>query len=210
MTTVSWDDSLRSFLERAASADPTPGGGSAAAVAAALGTAMSAMASHLTQGDKFAEAQHLIAPALDQLARLSAECEELLAADIRAFDHYMAALKLPRATTDEKLLRKSILHDATISAIEVPLRLMRVCRSGLQSTHSIAACTNPHVISDLGIGAILLEAAAQSALLTVQINLSALGNDNEQRSELEIEANALITDIGQIKNRTLAVVRDRI
>ncbi|SEO39851.1 cyclodeaminase/cyclohydrolase family protein [Paenibacillus sp. OV219] len=209
MTTVGWDDSLRRFLERAASADPTPGGGSAAAVAAALGTAMSAMASHLTQGDKFAEVQHLITPALDQLTWLSSECEELLAADIRAFDQYMAALKLPRATIDEKLRRKAVLHDATISAIDVPLRLMRVCRSGLQATQGIAACTNPHVISDLGIGAILLEAAAQSALLTVQINLAAL-KDDPLGEELNTTASTLIADIEQIKNRTLAVVRDRI
>ncbi|WP_116190648.1 cyclodeaminase/cyclohydrolase family protein [Paenibacillus taihuensis] len=209
MTTVSWDDSLRRFLERAASADPTPGGGSAAAVAAALGTAMTAMASRLTQGDKFAEAQHLIAPALDQMAQLSAECEELLAADIRAFDHYMTALKLPKTTDDEKHRRKLALHVATIGAIDVPLRLMRVCRSGLQATLSVAACTNPHVISDLGIGAILLEAAAQSALLTVQINLAAL-KDEEQRKEFETAAGELISEIEQLKNRTLAVVRDRI
>lgn len=209
MTTVSWDDSLRRFLGRAASADPTPGGGSAAAVTAALGAAMTAMASHLTQGDKFAEMQQLIAPALEQMALLSAECEELLAADIRAFDHYMAALKLPKATDDEKRRRKSVLHVATLGAIDVPLRLMRVCRSGLQATESIAACTNPHVISDLGIGAILLEAAAQSALLTVQINLAAL-KDEATREEFEAAARELIDDIEQLKNRTLAVVRDRI
>ncbi|SFT20341.1 cyclodeaminase/cyclohydrolase family protein [Paenibacillus sp. BC26] len=209
MTTVSWDDSIRRFLEKAASADPTPGGGSAAALAAALGTAMTAMAAHLSQGEKYADARLQVNAALNEMHRLSAACESLLAEDISAFDGYMHALKLPKQNESEKAVRQEALHNATIAAIEAPLRLMEVCRAALLSTLSIASCTNAHVISDLGIGALLLEAAAQSALLTVEINLAAL-KDEGIKAHYAAKRTSLIAEIEQLKNRTLAVVRDRI
>ncbi|WP_308637657.1 cyclodeaminase/cyclohydrolase family protein [Paenibacillus silvisoli] len=207
MTQVTWDDTIRRFLQRAASADPTPGGGSAAALAAALGTAMTAMAAHLTQGEKYAGVQPQIMAALTEMAPLTRECEALLAADIHAFDGYMNALKLPKASDAEQAARREAIHDATVAAIEVPLRLMEVCKAALQATHGIAACTNPHVISDLGIGALLLEAAAQSALLTVDINLAGL-KDAEKKEAFAARRTALITEIVQLKERALAVVRE--
>ncbi|SDW66713.1 cyclodeaminase/cyclohydrolase family protein [Paenibacillus sp. CF384] len=209
MSTVTWDDSIRRFLEKAASSDPTPGGGSAAALAAALGTAMTAMAAHLSQGEKYADAQLEINAALNEMSRLSTACEALLASDISAFDGYMRALKLPKQEEAERSFRHEAIHNATIASIEVPLRLMEVCGAALQSTLSIASCTNAHVISDLGIGALLLEAAAQSALLTVEINLAAL-KDEGIKAHYAAKRTALIAEIEQLKNRTLAVVRDRI
>ncbi|RAP74507.1 cyclodeaminase/cyclohydrolase family protein [Paenibacillus montanisoli] len=209
MTQVTWDDTIRRFLQQAASSNPTPGGGSAAAVVAALGTAMTAMAAHLTQGDKFADVRPEIIAALHALEPLTQECEALLAADIKAFDGYMHALKLPKETADEQASRRDAIHGAAIAAIEVPLRLMEVCRAGLQATHGIAACTNPHVISDLGIGALLLEAAGQSALLTVDINLAGL-KDAAKKEQFAARRTALIAEIIQLKERTLAVVRDSI
>jgi formiminotetrahydrofolate cyclodeaminase len=204
-----WDQSIRNFLEQAGSSSPTPGGGSAAAVAAALGTAMASMAGNLSQGEKFAAIQPQITRVLQEMQELNGECERLLQADMASFDRYMDALKLPKQTDEEKQHRKNTLHQAILHAIAVPLRLITVCRKGMAHARSIAGISNKNVISDLGIGIILLEAAAQSALLTVEINLASL-KDPEQVRQYREELSALMEEIHELKSSTLQLVRTRI
>lgn len=209
MSTFIWDESIRHFLQQAGSAEPTPGGGSVAALVAALGASMTSMVSNLSQGEKFAQIRPQIDDIIGQMSRLIAECEELLQADIASFDQYMAALKLPKSTDEEKLFRSRAIQEAAILAIEVPLRLIEVCRMGMVCTHSIAESSNKNVISDLGIGAILFDAAAQSALLTVEINLASL-KDPELKRQYADKASSLIREIADLKYRTLQIARKRI
>lgn len=207
--TMTWDDSIRYFLQQACSSNPTPGGGSVAALIAALGASMTSMVGNLTQGEKFADIQSTIVEVIEKMHRLTAECEELLQADISSFNKYMDALKLPKSSDDEKLIRKNALHEAAIQAIEVPLRLIEVCRDGLVFTHRIAETSNRNVISDLGIGAILFEAAAQSALLTIEINLASL-KDLELKQHYSSELASLMSEIQDLKNKSLQITRKRI
>lgn len=209
MSKTTWDDSIRNFIKQAGSSSPTPGGGSVAALIAALGASMTSMVGNLSQGEKFAPIQPQVAVVIEQMNSLTIACEELLHDDITSFNKYMQALKLPKITDEEKLLRKNALHEATIHAIDVPLRLIEVCRVGMVCTHSIAASANKNVISDLGIGAILFEAAAQSALLTIEINLASL-KDMELKREYSDKLSSLIRDIEDLKSKTLQVTRDRI
>ncbi|MDI4647670.1 cyclodeaminase/cyclohydrolase family protein [Cohnella hashimotonis] len=174
MSDISWDQSIRSFIGRAGSADPTPGGGSVAAVVGALGAAMTSMVGRLSQGDKFTAIRPQIEETLAEMSRLSAECETLMHADIASFDRYMSALRLPKATEEEKAQRRAALREAAVQATAVPLRLMDQCREGLSHTLRIAEGANKNVLSDLAIAAILLEAAARSALLTAEINFGSL------------------------------------
>ncbi|TCM95845.1 formiminotetrahydrofolate cyclodeaminase [Paenibacillus sp. BK033] len=208
-TTITWDDSIRSFLRQAGSSNPTPGGGSVAALIAALGASMTSMVGNLTQGEKFADIQSTISEVIEKMRRLTAECEELLQADIASFNGYMDALKLPKSSDEEKRIRTNALHEAAIQAIDVPLRLMQVCREGLVFTHRIAESSNKNVISDLGIGAILFEAAAQSALLTIEINLASL-KDAERKQHYSDTLTSLMSEIQDLKNKSLQVTRNRI
>ncbi|RUS42439.1 cyclodeaminase/cyclohydrolase family protein [Cohnella sp. AR92] len=208
-SSVSWDHSLREFLQQAGSSSPTPGGGSVAAVAAALGASMTSMVGNLSQGEKFALIQPQIDEAVFKMNSLIARCEELLQADIASFNRYMDALKLPKGTDEEKFARRGALHEATIQAIEVPLRIVELCRDGLVCTHGIAASCNKNVISDLGIGAILFEAAAQSALLTVEINLASF-KDAELKLHYEHKLRELIDEVGELKGKALQITRERI
>ncbi|MDG0810775.1 cyclodeaminase/cyclohydrolase family protein [Cohnella rhizosphaerae] len=176
MNDISWEQSIRSFIGQAGSADPTPGGGSVAAVVAALGAAMTSMVGRLSQGDKFALIRPQVEETLAEMNRLSAECETLMHADIASFGRYMDALRLPKATDEEKTRRRDALREAAAQATAVPLRLMAQCREGLTHTLRIAEGANKNVLSDLAIAAILLEAAARSALLTAEINFAALGD----------------------------------
>lgn len=176
MSDISWEQSIRSFVAQAGSAEPTPGGGSVAALVAALGAAMTSMVGRLSQGDKFAAIRPQVEETLAEMNRLNAECETLMHADIASFDRYMDALRLPKATDEEKARRRSALREAALQAIAVPMRLMAQCREGLTYTLRIAEGANKNVLSDLAIAAILLEAAARSALLTAEINFGALGD----------------------------------
>lgn len=209
MSTITWDDSIRVFLQQAGSSNPTPGGGSVAALIAALGASMTSMVGNLSQGEWFAPIQPQIAEVIGKMNGLTEECEKLLHADIISFDKYMDALKLPRGTDEEKLGRTKAIQEAAIRAIEVPLRLIEVCRDGMGCTHSIAESANKNVISDLGIGAILFEAAAQSALLTIEINLASLKDLELKRQYIE-KLSLLIGEIGELKSKTLQTARSRI
>jgi methenyltetrahydrofolate cyclohydrolase len=209
MSSISWDHSIRSFIRQAGSSEPTPGGGSVAALVAALGAAMTSMVGHLSQGEKFISVRPQIAEVIGRMEDLLEVCEELLAADISSFETYMDACKLPKNTDEEKNLRTQAIQQAIIAAIDVPLRLMEVCREGMQCTFHIAESSNKNVISDLGIGAILFEAAAQSALLTVEINLALLKDQNLKGLYAD-KTSSLIHSIEEIKGKILMVVRKRI
>lgn len=207
MSTMGWDCSIRQFLDQAGSDAPTPGGGSVASLVAALGASMSSMVANLSQGVKFTAVQPQMERAVDTMRTLSERCEFLLADDITSFSAYMQALKLPKSTDEEKAARNRALEQATVGAIEVPLQLMELCRDGLSCANSITLTSNKNVISDLGISVILFEAAAQSALLTIEINLAGLKNAElkhrytEQIRQLNIEiTNTKTTALNTIRN----------
>ncbi|MFX3635628.1 MAG: cyclodeaminase/cyclohydrolase family protein [Candidatus Pristimantibacillus sp.] len=208
MTALSWDQSIRSFIAQLASTSPAPGGGSVAALAASLGTAITVMVGNFTQDERFVHVQPQIDEVMERMQLLCAECEDLFASDIISFETYLAALKLPHHTEEEKAFRKQAVQLGAINAIDVPIRLMEVCKTGMVYASSIAEVSNCHVASDLGIGVILLEAAAQSALLTIDINLPAL-HDLELKQQYFDKAEALRIEIAALKSNTLTTVRNR-
>ncbi|WP_152394885.1 cyclodeaminase/cyclohydrolase family protein [Paenibacillus guangzhouensis] len=208
MRTNLWDQSIRTFVEQAGSARPTPGGGSVAALVAALGASMTSMVGNLSLGEKYAAYQEQMLEALDRMNKLTAIYEQLLAQDIDCFEQYMAALKLPRNTEEERAARTAAMEQATIQAIDVPLRLIEACLAGIRHAKGIVDCCNPYVLSDLGISAILLEAAASSALLTAQINLVSL-KDASLKQQYHDSIARLMTDIDRLKQETMGTVRTR-
>ncbi|WP_232463319.1 cyclodeaminase/cyclohydrolase family protein [Tumebacillus avium] len=206
---ATFDATIRSFLTQAASNSPTPGGGSVAALVAALGASMTSMVGNLTQGAKFADVEAEMTAAAGKMADAIAQFEQLLEEDMASFDRYMAALKLPKDTDEQKASRSQALADASIHATEVPMRLARLCLDSLQISETIAETANKNVISDLGIAAFLLESAAQSALLTVDMNLPGL-KDAERKSAYEAERGALLTAITPLKDKIVTTVRQRL
>lgn len=205
---ITWECSINSFLQQAGSPSPTPGGGSVAALAAALGASMTSMVAHLSQGERFASIASEVAAAITDMKALTAEGERLMQADIASFNHYMAALKLPKGTEEERTRRLAAIHQAAIQAIDIPLRLMDLCKQGMSRTHSLAEASNKNVASDLAIGAIQLEAAAQSAAITIEINLASLRDDSLARQYRD-KLTTLLQDMTELKQDTLSIVRRR-
>lgn len=204
-----FDQTIRTFVTAAASNSHTPGGGSIAALIAALGASMTSMVGNLTQGAKFADVEAEMTATVEKMRDTIREAEVLLEADMASFDGYMSALKLPKETDEQKQVRSQSLQAAAIESTEVPLRLAQLCRDALLQSQTIAETANKNVISDLGIAALLLESAAQSALLTVDMNLPGL-KDATRKAEFETERNTIASEIVSVKDAVVATVRQRL
>jgi len=166
---------LGEVLERLGSSDPAPGGGAAAAVVGALGAALVQMTANLTIGrPKLADVEDR-ARAIETRARgLRQRLAELGDADTRAFEQVSAAYKLSRHDDAHKAARSAAIQSALQVAASVPLETARICSDVLDVAEAAATILNAAVISDVLVGAVLAQAALESAALNVEINLAAM------------------------------------
>ncbi|HTY58296.1 MAG TPA: cyclodeaminase/cyclohydrolase family protein [Bacteroidota bacterium] len=170
---------LAAFLDELASSSPAPGGGSVAALAGALGAALTTMVCNLTIGKKkYAAAEEEMKKILVQSEEMRGLFTALIDKDTEAFNKVMEALSLPKETEPQKALRSAAIREATKEATNVPLEVMKHCIDGLALAQQVAAAGNVNSISDAGVSAYMLHAAVESAALNVRINLNNL-NDSE-------------------------------
>lgn len=170
------DNSLKEYLMKVASGTPTPGGGSVAAVSAGLGIALSSMVYNLTIGRKFYDEyddtiKDEINEGLSICKRLLNEYIKLIDEDTFAYEAVIKAIKMPKDTDENKKIRSEALQKAYINAMNVPLKLARLCGEAFTPTMLIAQYGNPNAVSDAAVGAILLYAAIESAVLNVKVNI---------------------------------------
>ncbi|HOC05740.1 MAG: cyclodeaminase/cyclohydrolase family protein [Bacillota bacterium] len=164
--------SFEEFLHRLASGKPTPGGGSAAALAGAMGAALLAMFCNLTAGKKKYldvkdEMEAVAAFAVEQQQKLL----ELADRDSEAYEKVLAAYRLPKETEAEIDLRQQAINAATLEATRTPLETAKVSVGLLERVPSLAAKGNPNALSDLKVGLALLDAAFSGGKANVEINL---------------------------------------
>jgi formiminotetrahydrofolate cyclodeaminase len=170
---------MRAFLDEVASSSPAPGGGSVAALAGALGAALTSMVCHLTIGKKkYADVDDEMKKVRDQSEHLRVQFTELIERDTVAFNKVMEAIALPKDTDPQKALRSAAIREATKEATLVPLEVMKHCIDALALAQAVASKGNANSVSDAGVAAYMLHAALESAALNVRINLNGL-NDPE-------------------------------
>ena len=190
------------FLERTASAAPTPGGGSVAALTGALASALVAMVARLTDRKKgYEQAWELAATATAGADRLAAELQAAALEDVRSFESYMAALRLPKGSPQERQARRTALADATRRATAAPLAIAAACAEVLVLAEGLAPVANRHAVSDIGAAAHLAAAAAGAALLTAEINLG-----SAPQGEFFEQARARVADLRSRTEKTATQV----
>ncbi len=193
-----FDEPLRCFLDDAAAATPTPGGGSVSSLVAALGTTMAQMSAAFTlKSKKYAEHHAAVAPIADRLARAGRMFRELVSEDIAAYGLYSEATKLPKEDPN----RGEQAGVALTAAIAVPQEIIATVVAVLEEVERLLPLCNPYLLSDLGVAAIVCEAAARAASLNIWVNLRSLG---------DVEAAGEIRRQVEDQLRHAAAIRDRV
>jgi formiminotetrahydrofolate cyclodeaminase len=177
-STSLWTLTAAQLRDRVASTDPTPGGGSVSLVAATLGVASiqkGVAVSLKKSAADFARRQSLLG-LRSSVAALIASLSEFADADSLAFEGYLKACTLPRATENEKAFRRTVKEDGLIRATRIPLEAATEMARGLKFAEAAARLVDPHVRSEALAGGVLLRASIKSVLLSVDANLSGIKN----------------------------------
>jgi formiminotetrahydrofolate cyclodeaminase len=196
---------LSQFVESLSSAEPVPGGGSASALAAALGASLIAMVAGLsTDRPKYAMYEATHARCLEDGRRLAALFLELADRDSEAYARYAAALKMPRDTEPQKTARREAIRVAARAAAEVPWECVQACAELAGAAESLAGRSNTNAASDVLVAALLGEAAARGAAENVLINLPSVG-DEEYAETMQRNVDQTLHEIAAVVARTKEV-----
>ena len=169
---------LKDFIDELSSDSPAPGGGSVAALAGALSSALSSMVCNLTIGkEKYKDVEYDMEKILDRVEDIRERFMELIDRDTEAFNRVMEAFKLPKNTEEEKKIRKEKIQDALKGAALVPLETARMCAEMIELCKEIAEKGNKNSITDVGVAAIMAKAGLESAILNVKINLKSINDE---------------------------------
>jgi formiminotetrahydrofolate cyclodeaminase len=204
------ETTVTQFLDAVAAGSATPGGGSVAALAGCLGSALVEMVVNLTSGKKAYAAEE------EELKRIREEAysyrQSLVATiekDIAAYQGVMNAYLLPKTSDEEKRKRREEIQNALRKAADPPLftaatslKLMKLCQEALQKG-------NPNAASDAAVGALMADAALRGGVFNVLVNLSAL-DDKKYVERMKKELRRLEQESGKIKGQIMLLVTQKI
>lgn len=204
------DLTCRGFADETASESPAPGGGSISAymgaLAAALGTMVANLSAHKAGWDdrweEFSDEAVKGRKLMDELLHLVDE-------DTEAFNRIMSVFGMPKGTPEEKAARARALEEATLYAIEVPLRTMKAAYNTFDLVEYEARNGNPASVSDAGVGALAARAAVMGAFLNVKINATGL-KERERADKLVKEAGDITAKAIEREREILAIVNKQI
>ena len=195
--------SCREFVEVLASSAPVPGGGGAAALVGAIGTALGNMVGSLTVGKKkYADVEAEIIALKEKCDGLQKDLLDQVPADAVGFEPLAKAYGIPKDDPN----RDKILEEATIVACAVPMKIMELCCEAIEAISVFAAKGSRLAVSDAGCGAVCCKAALQSASLNVFINTKSLKN-REVAEEMNAKANGMLDKYCAMADEIFASVR---
>lgn len=169
------DKSIAAYLNELASKQPTPGGGSAAALMGAQAAALVSMVCNLTIGKpKYAEVEADMQALLAESEALRETLTGMIKADVDVFNKLMACYGLPKSNEEEKTYRSAQIQWVLREATEVPLECAKACAKAIALSWAAAEKGNLGVISDAGVAVMSAYAGLKSAALNVEINAASL------------------------------------
>jgi len=169
---------------------PAPGGGSVAALSGSLGVALGVMVANLcTSKSGFEDKKK----ELGNIAEDGQKIKELLVnaidEDTNAFDKVIKAMRMPKDSDAEKKLRDEKMQEGYKAATEIPLNTVEYCCKALKICERISNLMDDSMASDVGSGAHMTMAGAQSAAYNVRINLASIKNKkyvDKTKAKLEL------------------------
>ncbi|HYE83265.1 MAG TPA: cyclodeaminase/cyclohydrolase family protein [Clostridia bacterium] len=176
------DMTLRDYSNVLASSEPAPGGGSTAALSGVLGADLTMMVVNLSFGKKNYEGleetiKTEFMKEFENVKALKDELTGLVDEDTKAFNKFMEAMKLPKDTEEQKQVRGAKLQEASLYALQIPLKTAESCFELLKNQSTIARYGNKNAISDVGVGALLALSGLEGAILNVNINLPGISDE---------------------------------
>lgn len=194
--------SVKDFLARTAGSDPVPGGGSIAALNAAIASALTEMVANLTIGKKKYEDKEVLMKKIASIAEnYQASFIKDIDADSEAYNKVFAAFKLPKDTDEQKAERTDQIQAATRTAAEIPMEVARKAVDIMDIIAQVAENGNQNAITDACVAMMTARTAALAAILNVKINLSSI-KDIEYVALMTQEANYLESE-AMIKEQEL-------
>jgi len=173
---------------------PAPGGGSVAALSGSLGVALGVMVANLCTSKAGFERKK---KELNSIAEEGQKIKEFLVnaidEDTNAFDKVIKAMRMPKDSDTEKKLREEKMQEGYKAATEIPLKTVEYCCKALKICERISKLMDDSMASDVGSGAHMSIAGAQSAAYNVKINLNSI-KDKKYISETEIKLNLILSD----------------
>lgn len=169
---------VESFLDLLAAAQPTPGGGSTAALIGAMGAALVSMVARLTVGrEKYASSHEEMTALLEQSEALREQLLEAMQQDIKVYGKVMAAYGLPKQGSG-KMVRDTNIQAALKEATEVPLICIRLSLQVITLARRAVEIGNINAAADAGVAAFAAHAAVRAAALNVYANCAAIDDED--------------------------------
>ena len=189
---------LTDFADETASESPAPGGGSISAYVGALGVSLATMVANLSSHKKgWDDRWEEFSQWAEKGEQYKNELVKLVDADTKAFNQIMTAFGLPKSTDEEKVARSKAIQEATLFAIEIPLKVMEISYDSMEVIKAMAEIGNPNSVSDAGVGALCARSAVMGAFMNVRINAS--GYDDK------IFVAEVLNRGREIENKTIAL-----
>ncbi|TKJ45824.1 methenyltetrahydrofolate cyclohydrolase [Candidatus Aerophobetes bacterium Ae_b3a] len=199
---------LKSFIDNTAKGTPTPGGGSVAALVGSLGGALLCMVGNFTVGKpKYKSVEKDVKEILVEADKLKESLFVLIREDMEAYEKFSRASQMPKDTPLMREKRKQALQKTLKEAAEVPWRISQASLQVIELAEKLLPKGNPNLITDVGVGVLLAEAALKSAVLNVKINLSFI-KDEEYKNRRSKALEDILSRASQIKDGVLKAIQE--